>query len=59
MFQKLFLSFIGLIFLAIIIDVAFICGFYALANTIQKSEGQKAQIDVPEEGTVAEDIYQF
>lgn len=46
MIKKMFLSFIGLVFLAIIIDVALICGFFVLANSLK--ENVQASTMLPE-----------
>ena len=57
MFQKMFLSFVGLIFLAIVVDVALICGLYTLAISISENTESKGQIILPEETKITRDIY--
>lgn len=57
MFQKIFLSFVGLIFLAIVVDVALICGFYTIASSISENTESAAQIILPEETRITRDTY--
>jgi CHASE3 domain sensor protein len=57
MFQKIFFSFVGLIFLAIVVDVALICGFYTLASAISENTESTVQVILPEETKIKRETY--
>jgi len=59
MLNKIFLSFIGLVFLAVIIDVSLICGFYVLANSLSKENNQTSMMISPETPSDTKDIFEF
>lgn len=58
MLKKMFLSLIGLVFLAIVIDVALICGFYILANSLAENT-QASSMVLPEIDSDLGEIYEI